>query len=58
MTAVGFVLFGLGGLLFSLLDPQEHPGEDWRGHLTFWPLLAGVLLILAGMATWLWKTMP
>lgn len=60
MTAWGFVMFVVGGLLWRLLSALEIADRDttawvWCAFVIF---VIGAVLLLAGISQFLWMKMP
>jgi Flp pilus assembly protein TadB len=53
MTEFGVCLFALGWLLVAALNPDPIKW-DWRDAVILPTLFAGVILSLAGVASWVW----
>jgi hypothetical protein len=58
MTAIGFVLLVVFGLAFGCADLAPYGWRDRARDLTAAGTIAGLILIVAGLATWLWRVMP
>ena len=55
MTAIGFVLLALGWAGLKCSDPRKLTTLDYVVTALF---AFGFLLMLAGLATWLWGVLP
>jgi hypothetical protein len=58
MTAIGFAMFVVCGLAFGIFDRYEYGWRDHAKTTCACGTIAGMLLIIAGTAAWLWRVMP
>jgi hypothetical protein len=57
MLATGFALLCLGVIISEFLPPHRWVW-DWRDLFTTLPTGVGLLLMIAGIAAWLWEVAP
>lgn len=57
MIATGFVLFVIGWVGGVVAEPSSY-SWDWRDLVSTVPGLVGLVLVVAGVARWLWLVAP
>jgi hypothetical protein len=57
MTAVGVGLI-LFGFTMEIIFGVNRYGYDWRDYVATWPILAGMVIAIAGVIKWLWMVAP
>lgn len=60
MTAIGFVLFIIGMSAMTFMDMVDMKFDDApkTAMTSIGMALLGFMLLLSGIASWLWKVMP